>query len=123
MNTTKTDLGECNCTAELGALPDINNAATAAAERVEKDEVMKDANSQKGSTRMGVKVMNVVVRPDNCFMHLKAMCDLKVGRFVFKKVRFSRGWGQDPVIRLPWKAKRVSIPDWDYLTKLNEDIR
>ncbi|MBI5821359.1 MAG: hypothetical protein HZA88_20520 [Verrucomicrobia bacterium] len=84
---------------------------------------MKDSVSNNGNTRMGVKVQNIATLPNSSAQHVRAVGDLKVGRFVFKGVTFSREDGKEAVVKLPWETQMVSIPDGDDLTKVNQEVR
>lgn len=83
---------------------------------------MENKIGQNGSTRLGVKVQNIATLPNSTAQHVRAVGDLKVGRFVFKGVTFSREDGKEAVVKLPWETQMVSIPDSDDLSKLNQVV-
>ena len=102
----------------------INLRQQAAADaEVRKVIQMKDQNTQTGGTRLGVKVQNIATLANSKPEHVRAVGDLKVGRFVFKGVTFSREDGKEAVVKLPWETQMVSIPDSDDLTKVNQEVR
>ena len=84
---------------------------------------MKDQNTQTGGTRLGVKVQNIATLANSTPQHVRAVGDLKVGRFVFKGVTFSREEDKEVAVKLPWETQLVSIPDGDDLTKVNQEVR
>ena len=69
---------------------------------------------------MGVKVQNIATLPNSTAQHVRAVGDLKVGRFVFKGVTFSRKEGKDAVVKLPWETQLVSIPSAEDMAKVNQ---
>lgn len=84
---------------------------------------MKDSTVQNGNTRMGVKVQNIATLPNSTAQHVRAVGDLKVGRFVFRGVTFSREEGKEAVVKLPWETQMVSISSADDLAKVNQEVR
>jgi hypothetical protein len=114
--TTTTDLGECGCTAELGALPDITSGQ-AAAGHVEKGKEMSTqatVNNEGAATnrgRFGVGATNLIELKDSTPELRKFRFKLKAKGFSFWSEAESTG-NQGWVVKWPWpKSVRIEASD------------